>query len=318
MMSNIRSGVDVLIAAAFQTTQGEDITTFDDADILRFVDATGIDVGQTVEAQQGTTGTAYELDTATLVTTNPKITGTLKAGPENIDLFMKSFLSLDPDVVGSVHEYDGWNGQIDDDKFLTFAWSDKFETVTVKDVWTRKLGFRSTANTSMHLEIEGIGRSADKTDSDLLAGNKLINLDNYSHKESFFYDELSQTPSIAIALISFELDLEQNVGVISANATSPTFVHKDGRIMVKGRLRARLYDDTASWIDRILDLTRAQYHGVWTTGDGRQLDIILRNVVLEGDITPRVSEDGKMDDFEVAFTARQLGVAMPFTVKVEV
>lgn len=321
--TNIRSGNDVLAAAKFQTAQGVAATAFANVNILRATDLGGINPNVEFVAQQGTSGSCFEQDTATIESITPEIEAELKAGPENIEVMMKSFLSINPvnvagGLVGQIKEFQGCNGQIDNDKFLTWIWSDKFESLRAVDVWINSLRFTSRAKESMHLTVSGRGRTVTKLSSDLLAGLSLIHLDNYAHKESHFFDELSLTPQVDIALIALELNLEQDVGVINANAVSPTFVHKDGRIKVSGTLTARLYDDTAPWIDRILALTRATYRGTWKTRNNRTLEIILRNMVLGGDITPRVSEDGTMDDFSVNFTAYGTASNFPFTLRVEV
>lgn len=322
-LTGIRTGTDVRIAAKFQTAQGTPQTSFVNADLLRVVDAPGVSPELEVVAQQGTTGSMYELDTADIVSETPTVEAELKAGPENIKLMAESFLGVVPTSsaggVGTIFEFEGFNGQIPDDKFLTWLWGDKFESVRAEDVWIHALRFTSNAKDSMHLGVSGVGKKTTKLGTDALSALNLVNLEQYSHKQSVFFDELNPTPELQIALIGFELNIEQDVGVINANSVAPTFVHKDGRIMVKGTLTGRLYDDTAPWIDRILALTRATYRGTWVTKTGRTLEIILRNVVLTGDITPRVSEDGRMDDFSVEFTARQTGAStFPFTLRVEV
>ena len=89
--------------------------------------------------------------------------------------------------------------------------------------------------------------------------------------------------------------------------------------VVSGIFRTRLYDDTIAFFDRMLALTRVTLKLSYVQQDGKTLIIDINNATVEAPI-PRRNADGTLDEFEIRWTARQLGgptPVFPFKVTIE-
>jgi len=318
--TNIRQGAFTKVAVAFQATQGTPFVSWTNDHIIRADEAPAPDPGIEIVDNQGTTGTLYALDTAVIVSTTPGISATLKASSALIRLLVESCLGVTPTTeagpIGTIYIYEGFNAQIPDDRYATYVWDDGYETLRVVDAWFHTINLTSAAREAAKIEVTGIGRDIEKLNESVLAGLNLVNLHSYAHKDSIFYDELTGTP-VPLAIINLNIQIEHGRTIVNANSVSPTFFGKDGRIAVTGSLSARLYDDTAPLLDRVLNLTRATYRGRWVQDDGKTLEIILRNVRLSGTY-PSVGADGTMADLSLNFVAAQTGTdTWPITIRVE-
>lgn len=320
--TDIRQGAATLVAAKFQAQQGVPVTTWTNDDILRADSAPAPNPNIERANNQGTTGTLYPLNTDVEVARTPDFSPTIKASSTFLRLFLESLLGVTPTEtpgsIGTIYTFQGFNTQIP--RFLTVVWDDGFEALRVEDGWAHTLNFVSNAREALKLEINGTGREIDfieAPDPLPLAGRLLTNLHSYAHKDSYLYDEIVATP-VPLAAKTFNMQIDHGRAIENANAVAPTFIGKDGRIATTGTITSRLYADTAPLLRRVLDSTRATYRGTWVQDDGKTLEIIIRNVLLDGTF-PTVNEDGTMDDLSLAFEPRQEGAAgWPFTIKVEV
>lgn len=309
-MPNFRSGAVVRVAIAFQSVAGTPVTTFDDADLMRFTLAPPAVLGIVVSAHRPTTGKFYEQsEVAKIRRRTPTLKGTVKAGPENVLLLVRSLLS----VQDSGGDFDGsYKPNLPGDQLLTYVWDDASEAIRVTDLWVHAVKFRSPAREHLLIDVEGVGKKHEKL-SPVLSDQVLANLRSYSHVNSTFSND---TDAADLAALNLEIELRQSPVVAHGNSLDPTFIGKGKEIEATFRLGLRLDDDGETLYEKILALSEADYTGEWTTDANKKLTIKLFNVTLQGDL-PQTDEDAKLGDFIVTGKARLLGTQNPFSVSVE-
>ena len=320
--TDIRQGARTRVAAKFQTALGTPATVFANADILRAESAPAPDPGQELMAQQGTHGSLYKIATAVEVSRTPTVEAVVKAGPDNLRLFLQNCIGVAPVVTpGSpydTYKFEGFETEFPATSWLTYVWDDGFESLRVHDLWTHTFKLVSEAKENLLLELSGTGYSFTKLGSSVLAGLSLSNIDSYAHKGSLLIDNPAG-PAVNLAVKGIEIEIDHGRQIINANSVAPTYLAKDGRISVSGRINfGRIYADDAVFLDRVLNVTGSTLKAEWTAASGRKLFVTLRNVILQGTF-PDVDTDGTMSDFELDFEAYQTppGGTFPVTIEIE-
>ncbi len=322
---NRRQGTAIRIAAVFQTAQGTPVTVFADTDLIRADEGPAPDQGVEIISQTGSTGTPYEQDEGVaVVSIIPTVEAVIKPSIESLKVILESFLGIAATTTPSggpgttFNDFEGF--AFDIPRFITYIWDTTFETIRIEDVWFHTLEFRSVAGENMVLAINGTGQNISRITPAVLTNQKLVNIDTYAHKDSILIDDTG----VAVNLLALEMTLNLDHGRVieQGNSVAPTFVGKDGRIIVTGSVRTRLSDETAPFFTRTTALTRTTLTLRWVQQNGFILEALLRNVTVNAPY-PRLNADGTLDNFEFEFTARQTGDGgvtsgvRPFRIRVE-